>query len=41
MNSGIDLQESFVRSLMELGIPAGAAKAIWMPLPMLLMIVVA
>lgn len=39
MNSGIDLQEVFVRSLMELGLPAGAAKAIWMPLPMLLMII--
>lgn len=39
MNSGIDLQESFVRSLLELGLPAGVAKAIWMPLPMLLMII--
>ncbi|QZZ23249.1 NADH-quinone oxidoreductase subunit NuoH [Leptothermofonsia sichuanensis E412] len=39
MNSGIDVQEIFVRSLMDLGLPAGAAKAIWMPLPMLLMII--
>lgn len=39
MNSGIDLQATFVQSLQELGIPAGAAKAIWMPLPMLLMII--
>jgi NAD(P)H-quinone oxidoreductase subunit 1 len=39
MNSGIDVQEIFVRSLMDLGLSAGAAKAIWMPLPMLLMII--
>ncbi len=39
MNSGIDLQETFVRSLIDLGLPAGAAKAVWMPLPMLLMII--
>lgn len=41
MNSGIDLQGSFIKSLMELGIPAGAAKAIWMPLPMFLMLIAA
>ncbi|WP_421657749.1 NADH-quinone oxidoreductase subunit NuoH [Leptothermofonsia sp. ETS-13] len=39
MNSGIDVQEIFVRSLMDLGLPPGAAKVIWMPLPMLLMII--
>jgi NAD(P)H-quinone oxidoreductase subunit 1 len=39
MSSGIDLQETFVRSLTDLGVPAGASKAIWMPLPMLLMII--
>jgi NAD(P)H-quinone oxidoreductase subunit 1 len=39
MNPGIDLQGSFIQSLMDLGIPAGAAKAIWMPLPMFLMII--
>jgi len=39
MNSGIDLQEIFIESLMDLGIPPGAAKAIWMPLPMFLMII--
>ncbi len=39
MNSGIDLQEIFIQSLMDLGIPPGAAKAIWLPLPMLLMII--
>lgn len=39
MDQGIDLQQTFIRSLTEFGIPAGAAKAIWMPLPMLLMII--
>ncbi len=39
MNPGIDLQGSFIQSLMDLGLPAGLAKAIWMPLPMLLMII--
>ncbi|UBF25900.1 NADH-quinone oxidoreductase subunit NuoH [Kovacikia minuta CCNUW1] len=39
MSSGIDLQEIFVKSLTDLGVPAGASKAIWMPLPMLLMII--
>lgn len=41
MNSGIDLQGTFIESLTELGIPPGAAKALWMPLPMFLMIIVA
>jgi NAD(P)H-quinone oxidoreductase subunit 1 len=39
MNAGIDLKETFIRSLTEFGVPPGAAKAIWMPLPMLLMII--
>lgn len=39
MKPGIDLQGSFIESLRDLGIPAGAAKAIWMPLPMILMII--
>jgi NAD(P)H-quinone oxidoreductase subunit 1 len=39
MNPGIDLQESFIKSLTDLGVPAGAAKALWMPLPMFLMII--
>jgi NAD(P)H-quinone oxidoreductase subunit 1 len=39
MNPGIDLQGSFIQSLIDLGLPAGAAKAVWMPLPMLLMII--
>ena len=39
MNSGIDLQGTFIESLIQLGLPAGTAKAIWMPLPMILMII--
>ncbi|MEW6497882.1 MAG: NADH-quinone oxidoreductase subunit H, partial [Cyanobacteriota bacterium] len=39
MRPGIDLQGSFIQSLRDIGIPAGAAKAIWMPLPMFLMII--
>jgi NAD(P)H-quinone oxidoreductase subunit 1 len=39
MNPGIDLQGTFIKTLTDLGLPAGAAKAIWLPLPMLLMII--
>lgn len=39
MNSGIDLQGTFIDSLKQLGLPAGTAKAIWMPLPMILMLI--
>ena len=39
MNSGIDLQGTFIESLRDLGLSAGTAKAIWMPLPMILMII--
>jgi NAD(P)H-quinone oxidoreductase subunit 1 len=39
MNSGIDLQGTFIQSLMDLGLSADVAKAIWMPLPMILMII--
>ncbi|MEM7553666.1 MAG: NADH-quinone oxidoreductase subunit NuoH [Cyanobacteria bacterium P01_A01_bin.84] len=39
MNPGIDLQGTFIQSLMDLGLPAGTAKAIWMPLPMILMVI--
>lgn len=39
MNPGIDLQGTFIKSLTDLGIPPGTAKAIWMPLPMFLMII--
>ena len=41
MNPGIDLQGSFIEILRDLGIPVGAAKAIWLPLPMFLMLAVA
>lgn len=41
MNPGIDLQGSFIQSLIELGVPAGTAKAIWLPLPMTLMLIAA
>lgn len=41
MNSGIDLQETFIQTLRDLGLPAGAAKAIWMPVPMGLMLIAA
>ena len=39
MNSGIDLQGSFIEALKELGLSSGVAKALWLPLPMLLMII--
>ena len=39
MNSGIDLQGSFIQTLQDFGLSVGLAKAIWLPLPMLLMIV--
>ncbi|MGI8501359.1 MAG: NADH-quinone oxidoreductase subunit NuoH [Hassallia sp.] len=39
MNPGIDLQGTFIKSLMDLGLPPGTAKAIWMPLPMILMLI--
>lgn len=41
MDSGIDLQGSFIQSLKELGLPAGAAKALWIPLPLFMMIIAA
>ncbi len=39
MNSGIDLQQSFIQTLMDLGLPLGAAKAVWLPLPMVLIVI--
>jgi NAD(P)H-quinone oxidoreductase subunit 1 len=39
MNSGIDLQQSFIEFLMQLGLPAGVAKLIWIPFPLLLMLI--
>lgn len=41
MNSGIDLQESFIQVLLGLGVPPGVAQVLWLPLPMLLMLVAA
>ena len=41
MNSGIDLQASFIQILKDLGLPAGVAKTFWMPLPLLLMLITA
>ena len=39
MNSGIDLQGTFIETLMDLGLPGDVAKVLWMPLPMILMII--
>ncbi|WP_346289260.1 NADH-quinone oxidoreductase subunit NuoH [Sphaerothrix gracilis] len=39
MEQGIDLQGTFVKALIDLGLPAGAAKALWLPLPMFLILV--
>lgn len=39
MNQGIDLQGSFVQLLTELGLPSSAAKALWLPLPMVVILV--
>ena len=39
MNPGIDLQGTFIESLKDLGLSQGLAKAIWMPLPMILMVI--
>jgi NAD(P)H-quinone oxidoreductase subunit 1 len=39
MNSGIDLQGSFIETLQSLGLPHEIAKTIWLPLPLLLMII--
>ncbi|MEL6380988.1 MAG: NADH-quinone oxidoreductase subunit NuoH [Cyanobacteria bacterium J06626_18] len=39
MGQGIDLQRSFIEALNQLGLPVGAAKALWLPLPMALMLI--
>ncbi|MBP0027847.1 NADH-quinone oxidoreductase subunit NuoH [Roseofilum reptotaenium CS-1145] len=39
MNLGIDLQRSFIELLTNFGLPQGAAKALWIPLPMLVVLV--
>jgi NAD(P)H-quinone oxidoreductase subunit 1 len=41
MNSGIDLQETAIQALVSLGLPVGLAKLIWLPMPMLLMLIAA
>jgi NAD(P)H-quinone oxidoreductase subunit 1 len=41
MNPGIDLQGTFIDSLKHFGLPSGAAKLLWMPLPMIMMLVAA
>ncbi|MGC9502500.1 NADH-quinone oxidoreductase subunit NuoH [Baaleninema sp.] len=41
MESGIDLQGSLIDLLTNFGLPPEVAKVVWMPLPMLLMLVVA
>lgn len=38
MSPGIDLQGSFVQILEGLGLPTGAAKVVWIPLPMVLIV---
>lgn len=39
MNSGIDLQGSFITSLKELGLSQELAKTLWIPLPIILMVI--
>lgn len=39
MNSGIDLQASFIQLLVDLGLSAEVARVAWLPLPMLLVLV--
>ncbi|MEM6517788.1 MAG: NADH-quinone oxidoreductase subunit NuoH [Cyanobacteria bacterium P01_C01_bin.70] len=41
MGQGIDLQKSFVELLTQLGLPTGVAKALWLPLPMTLILIAA
>lgn len=38
MSPGIDLQGSFIQILEELGLPHGVAKAVWIPLPMVIIV---
>lgn len=39
--TGIDLQGSLIKALTELGLPSGVAKTVWIPLPMVLMLIAA
>lgn len=41
MNSGIDLQRTFIQALVDLGLSPEIARTVWLPLPMLLMITAA
>jgi len=41
MTPGIDLQGSFIKLLTDLGLSAGVAKVLWLPLPMLLVLIAA
>ena len=41
MSSGIDLQASFIQILVSLGLSPSLAKVVWMPLPMLLILIAA
>lgn len=41
MGQGIDLQRSFVELLTQIGLPTGVAKALWLPLPMTLVLIAA
>ena len=39
MNAGIDLQGTFIESLVDFGITSELAKVLWMPFPMVLMLI--
>lgn len=39
MNPGIDLQGSFIQALTDLGFPGDVAKTLWLPLPMLVILI--
>ncbi|TVP66183.1 MAG: NADH-quinone oxidoreductase subunit NuoH [Leptolyngbya sp. LCM1.Bin17] len=41
MNQGIDLQGSFIRAMVDLGLSPGVAKTLWLPLPMVVILVAA
>ena len=41
MTSGIDLQGSFIQLLVDLGLPTDLARVVWIPLPLLLMLIAA
>ncbi|MDY6937163.1 MAG: NADH-quinone oxidoreductase subunit NuoH [Cyanobacteriota bacterium] len=41
MDSGIDFRGTIIQALVDLGLPPGAAKVVWMPLPLGLMLIVA